>query len=116
MNLESEGILELRAWPVNYFVSNKCGPDASTEDRCNLPALMNFVETMWAQLFEHGNLLLYCKQGCNRSAAAAAAVISYGTGQAPDQVVAVNSMEPSYAPSSLAAQLHCGCRHRYVTW
>ena len=46
----------------------------------------DFVKEAYLALLEHGSLLLYCKQGANRSAAAAVAVIAHATGQPLEQL------------------------------
>jgi hypothetical protein len=43
--------------------------------------IYEFASRICDALFVYGDLLLYCKQGANRSAAAALAVIVFGAGE-----------------------------------
>ena len=80
---------ELPPFPINYWLGSgwigsghggRVHPDAQL-------TLFGFAQQILDRLMSCGSLLLYCKQGAKRSAAAAAAVISYASGMDPWQAV-----------------------------
>ena len=89
---------EIAAFPINYWLgsgwmsSGRGGRGRGHGDRPGLHpdaqrALFVFARSIFDRLMVCGSLLLYCKQGANRSAAAAAAVICYASGMDPWQAV-----------------------------
>jgi len=107
--LQFPNIEELAPFPINYYLGSGwissgrgSGPGGSGSglggrgsgrgDRSGFHpdarrALYAFSRDIFERLMSCGSLLLYCVQGANRSAAAAAAVISYASGMDPWQAV-----------------------------
>jgi len=69
----------VQGWTMNYLLDCVRSGQGRQE-------AADFVQAAYLALLEHGSLLLYCKQGANRSAAAAVAVIKHATGQSMDQI------------------------------
>ena len=77
--MEIEGVHEVPPCSINWLL------DAVRRGHRREDAAA-FVQATYLALLEHGSLLLCCKQGANRSAAAAVAVIHYATGQDMEQI------------------------------
>ena len=96
---EDQGIVELQPWSVNYELGNSRSREGQgSEDSPELIIrdsawhLADWCQRLFTYLVHHKNVLVYCRWGANRSAAAVVAVMTWATRCAPQEVIGCESI------------------------